>query len=911
MIPISKHNVFKIIVISCSLFISVILPGSDSDAQTLKQGMAIFEKAEQLQTDASSVREMQKVLNMYEQALNIFDRVTGSDSIKAITLNNMGNVYLAWSQYQKALEYYGKSLALKEKINDLKGQAASLNNMGVVCSEIGEHYKSVQYLERSLAITRKIGDEKVEAASLTNMGAFYLAFGLYANALDCFEKHLAVARKFRDYKAEVGGLSNIGNVHFSRGQYKLAKQHYDSALGLAVKLRDVRQQGINLYNLGAVYHITGQFQKAVDTYYESLLLKKRVNDLSGELDVLESLGQTYTQMGQPDEALTFLKEALEIGKRTGAPVDRTKDLMANLYMDRGELEKAEPLLNKTGYDHCRARFYFLKADYVKARKQYEDMLTVSKLQHKTNDIFTALVGLGKINEVQKEYAQSAELYQNAISILEENRSGITTSDGKNFFEVRINGIPRTEPARGLIRVRMKMEDPEGSILPGEHLKARAFSDHLSNFQTSIPNGLPKSIMDEEQSLSDQLVALKKELTKTDGLVSQEKHKNLTRLATEANSNLNAFVEKLSREYPAYAAAKYPKPVSLKDSALRPGEHAVIFDITDEGVAVRLCADKAIRKSLYLDIRREDLQRDVSLFLEPIRKLQHDQFNIKLARSLYDSLLKEVLSDVPEGAPLIIIPDGILATLPFESLVIEGAPEWKIGPSGYRYPEGLTYLGDKHPLSYYQSLTALTLTRTVGTKNPNSRTMLVIADPVFSLDDPRSQQISRKKNEDNDGKYNLELMRAVEEGVHGNFKMNRLAQTQTLADSLRQTYGSDCLSLTGFNANKTDFITTIAPKLESFGNVVFATHGLISSRIPGLMEPFLALTMAPPGTDGFLRMSDVLSLRMNADVVALVACQTGLGKDVSGEGVMSMGRAFQYAGAKSVLMSLWEVEEKSA
>jgi CHAT domain-containing protein len=86
---------------------------------------------------------------------------------------------------------------------------------------------------------------------------------------------------------------------------------------------------------------------------------------------------------------------------------------------------------------------------------------------------------------------------------------------------------------------------------------------------------------------------------------------------------------------------------------------------------------------------------------------------------------------------------------------------------------------------------------------------------------------------------------------------------------------------------------------------------MSTHVPGLMEPFLALTMAPSGTDGFLKMSDVLSLKMNADVVALTACQTGLGKELSGEGVMSMGRAFQYAGAKSVIMSLWSVSESGS
>ena len=67
-----------------------------------------------------------------------------------------------------------------------------------------------------------------------------------------------------------------------------------------------------------------------------------------------------------------------------------------------------------------------------------------------------------------------------------------------------------------------------------------------------------------------------------------------------------------------------------------------------------------------------------------------------------------------------------------------------------------------------------------------------------------------------------------------------------------------------------------------------------------MEPVLVLTLVPPGTDGFLRMTEVMGLNMNADIVALTACQTGLGKRTAGEGTMGMGRAFQYAGAKSVL-----------
>jgi len=102
-------------------------------------------------------------------------------------------------------------------------------------------------------------------------------------------------------------------------------------------------------------------------------------------------------------------------------------------------------------------------------------------------------------------------------------------------------------------------------------------------------------------------------------------------------------------------------------------------------------------------------------------------------------------------------------------------------------------------------------------------------------------------------------------------------------------------------------------LTPYRSCVFATHGYFGKDVPGIQEPVLILTLPdqPDGQDGFLRMTEVMGLKMNADTVALTACQTGLGKQISGEGTMGMGRAFQYAGAKSVLMSLWSVAEKSS
>ncbi len=133
-------------------------------------------------------------------------------------------------------------------------------------------------------------------------------------------------------------------------------------------------------------------------------------------------------------------------------------------------------------------------------------------------------------------------------------------------------------------------------------------------------------------------------------------------------------------------------------------------------------------------------------------------------------------------------------------------------------------------------------------------------------------------------------------------------TSELAQGLKRIFRGQADVFTGFQASKSGLFNNIGPKLPNYDKVVFATHGYFGKDMPGIMEPCLVFTLVPPGTDGYLRMTEIMGLKINADIVALTACQTGLGPHISGEGTMGMGRAFQYAGTKSVLMSLWSVSE---
>jgi CHAT domain-containing protein len=422
--------------------------------------------------------------------------------------------------------------------------------------------------------------------------------------------------------------------------------------------------------------------------------------------------------------------------------------------------------------------------------------------------------------------------------------------------------------------------------------------------------LPPELKDKEESLVKTISSLRKQRQELSRDKMPETFALLVTEIQKAEEELKAFVEMLWACHSTYAAARYPRPIAVKDASLNPEEYILVFDVLGEGVSVHLLRGKGVERSVFVPWDAKDITKQVSAFRKGFEQARLKEFDPDLGAALYDLLLRQILERVPRGAALTIIPDGDLALLPFEALVAEGKAHWKKGNRG-DVPEGVTYLGDLFEINYHHSLTALTISRTIGKINDRGVQFLVVADPVFDMNEDRAQAVGAIQIAQQDRDYYFNLMTTIEESGTRRFRFERLPETGRLARNLKEIYGNGVDMLTGLEATKQHLMTRVAPRLEQYGWIVFATHGLASERVPGIGEPFLALTMVPTGTDGFLRMSDVMGLKMKADVVALTACQTGIGTQVSGEGILSMGRSFQYAGAASVLMSLWSVAEESS
>jgi CHAT domain-containing protein len=252
--------------------------------------------------------------------------------------------------------------------------------------------------------------------------------------------------------------------------------------------------------------------------------------------------------------------------------------------------------------------------------------------------------------------------------------------------------------------------------------------------------------------------------------------------------------------------------------------------------------------------------------------------------------------------LIIVSDGPLQYVPFGALP---APAADSRLSAYR-----PLIVDHEIVTLPSASVLHVLRRELAGRPPAPKTVAVLADPVFTTDDPRfrpNQMAANSKPEAAAAHVStLDVRRAAQES--GVTAFARLRFSRQEADALAALApGNQTLKATDFAANRS---AATSPELGSYRIVHFATHGLLNNINPELSGIVLSLVdEAGRPQDGFLRLHDIYNLRLGADLVVLSACETALGRDIRGEGLVGLTRGFMYAGAPRVLASLWSVDDR--
>lgn len=449
----------------------------------------------------------------------------------------------------------------------------------------------------------------------------------------------------------------------------------------------------------------------------------------------------------------------------------------------------------------------------------------------------------------------------------------------------------------------------------EFTKARTLLEEMAESAKRYEKAeLPPEIRQKEQDILNQLSAIENQWEET-YKKGEEGFKALIERKERLRKELDSLISRIRKEHPRYAALNYPRPIPAEELPLKDNEVLLEYAIGDDASYLFKVNEGGVEKVIKIPNGKEEIERLVNEFVFPLQNgYTEERFSSSLGQALYRLLLEEALKDLSHENNVIIVPDGILGLLPFEALAITHGKDLK----------DTVFVGDKWQISYYQSATVMALNRTLKPSGAK-KAFLGLGNPIYSAKDERYIAYKQGKPRpvllaQNTDRYAYRVLATQKGWGRGIEKSNgmdevvysTLPETEDEVKAIAKLFGvrpepPDVL-LNVF-ANETNLRK--AP-LTQYRRLHFATHADLPGKVQGINEPFLLLGQVDNQgeDDGFLTLTEVLGLSLDADMVVLSACVTGRGKAMEGEGVVNFARAFHYAGSRSVVVSLWEVASEA-
>ena len=867
-------------------------------------------------------------IDFFEEAAQVYRKIDDKAG-EASCLKDIGYAYRLQFDYSKAADYYEEALKIYRESEDEEGIAGILTALGIVYDYLHDHSRAIAASEEAIKYHGEAGDKMGIVQSLSNSAGLYSSLGEYPKAIARYEEALEISRELDDKLGIGANLIGIGVVLFDLGEYTKAISFHEEAETVFREIGDDTGISNCLNNLGNVYSILGDYSKATVYYENALKIQRATGDQEGMAKTLNNLGSVVTLRGDYPKAILYFEEALKNYTAVGRSTTPTELNIADIWLLEGKTEEAEETYKRLGDPIRLGTLSLNRQNYDEALSFFHTALENYRETRNAIYLYDTHTSLGQAYECLHEDSLAFVHYREAIELAEAQREGLGDNEKSRFFAAEPGLSKRIVPYEGQIRVLMALEEFWQAFFYSENLKARVLAEAMARRHGIQEVGLPAEWLSFEDSLDTRIRGIRRQmeiLYKNDAMeLYAEKEAQLKQVKTRQQN----FIRELRTSYPEYAAVHYPQAIYPSEVILEPDEAMFAYEVTDQAVFIFLLQEDRYR-ILLADITREALEERVRRYRSYFVDIQNiDQligYNPRDGHELYSLLFSNLLEDIPNETRLIIVPDEILGTLPFETLVTDLPEEEKIREGEHGpYPAGVMYLSDKYKVSYAQSATSLTLLRTLRKGKAEERVMFVLADPIFDEKDGRIETLIQKETVvkgteamhdaiSDWRKLNLcgpSLIQEDEEAdTNHTVFFSRLTETNELAKKIRQEFGNKTTILMGKDARE-DHIYRFP--LSEYRYLTFATHGILDKTVPYIQEPALVMTQVnnPDTCDGFLTMSEVMGLDLQADVVALTACETGLGENVSGEGVMGMGRAFQYAGARNVFVSLWSVAEASS
>ena len=847
-------------------------------------------------------------LGNYDQARRHLDnalagfRGLGEKLGEGKVLNVLGLLEWDLGNYEQAITDFQQASAIGSELGDRRLAGSTMNNLSLVYDELGDYQTSLRQYHQALDLYEGADFPRGESDTLGNIGGTYLLLGRYQEALSYYERALRISEALASKSSMSLDHGNLALCYLGLGQVDRSIRHFDLAIGFAIDTGMRKEEALWLRGKGNVLIRQGRYDLGLENHRAALAIYEQVGARGLLLDALHDMGQLHLLLGDFVSAEQYFERGAGMARELGLAQAVTANLLAlgDLQSKRDHREEANALYEQALHRATDAGELNYQAESLlglslnhrglgqldRAEKEARRALAIAEDTEASPAAAEAWFALGELHRLQGQVETALRAYDHSQAAMGQGmdpdlrwqlhfgraQALIERGDGLSAvteLEVAVGIIEsvrqrlREERFRAgyvqdkykvyvtLVRLQLELGLIQHAFSTAERLRARSFIDQLVN-QGPVPRNQKDSRM--EFVLQERIRQLQNALDEENSMPAPERRQMaVDTFSSEllvAEREYQAFLDDMKGRTSLDRADRIPTLQEVQ-SVLEPGAVLIEYVVGDDGVMI-LAVRAGALSAVYGEVRIANLTAKVNLVRELIQQPSSDSW-WEPAASLSDSLIaplqeQSLLEDVSH---LYLVPHGILNYLPFAVLPTDRTEDRPV-------------IMEQFTLSYLPAAATL-----VGSDSDQhgSPSLLALAP-----------------------------------------ERSRLRHSLEEAQSIARLYQPNSRLLSGVKATESIF----KEQAQNYGILHLSTHGYFNPNNPLLSGLELE---ADDINDGMLQVHEILGLSLNAGLVTLSACETAMGSGYfntipAGDEFVSLTRAFLVAGSRSVLATLWEVDDRS-
>lgn len=768
--------------------------------------------------------ELEESSKLYKEALLLAERFNFNSyenecrkSLNIHELYALGKEYRATGNYKKSMESFQKAIETARQIGSDALEVKCLRQLSITYWETDNFQEFYELNMDALMLARKLNHKKEEGQCLNNIGISYRRVGKYSRSLDCYEKALRIMRELGVLNSESAILNNIANIYKDVGQCSKSLIYLADAFEIDKELGNKIYIAMDLINIGETYRARSlltndknDIENALNKFHDCLeLIKKehKNNAIVSSLKVklLNNVGTIFLHLDNFSDALRFFERGYEIAAE---------------ILDH---EAISMILNNMG------TVYLYKKNHKKALSCYLKSINIAVKIKNSHILWEAYFGLGKCYEEIGQIHEAVDYYQKSIQEIDNVRSFILTDTFKAGF-VR----DKLHVYESLINLLFKQGKNSSSFNKNEKIfsiveeaKARAFLEVLGKSTAEIQDELSAGLKREKQKFSEERRNGKDNysLKKSDHVLFSSK------ILAEDLETMNMIL---------------PEPCHLEQvqKELLDQRTALIEYFLGERQSYMFIIEEN-DYNLFPLPPRDEIRKSIKGYIKEISDPPKGKFRGNLAAErLFHQLLFPLEKNLNDSVEhLIIIPDGLLYYLPFETLIVGSTDKFQKSK----------FLIERYKISYAPSSSSQLFLKRKKVRIHPSKSLLAIGNPSYELE----------KTPKHGGKSSSRIYREIYENQ--GFDFSPLPYSEREIKEISKFFRNKSKDIFLGNEAREDLIKKIS--LEDYQIIHFACHGLHDEVFPFRSGLVLSLD-GDRKEDGFLLVHEIYHLKLLADLVVL-------------------------------------------